>query len=456
MQILYSLVSFIIAIGVLVTVHEFGHFWVARKLGVKVLRFSVGFGRPIWIRRGAVDDTEYVLAAIPLGGYVKMLDEGEGDVSGHEIHRAFNRQALWKRVAIVLAGPVANFLFAIVAYALMFMIGVSGLKAIVGEVQPGTVAALAGFEAGEQIVAIDERPVGTWESVIQAVLGESLDGRLTPVVVRTPDAVSRTRNLDLTAVAIDDLTQGQFFNALGLSPGRPAIDARIGVVEAGGAGDSAGLRPGDLILTADGEPIADWGAWVQFVQQHPEQAIVTVVQRGEAQQTLTITPAMVVVGERTIGRIGVGVEQGTADAVYSHYYLTEQLGPLDALQKGAVKTYDMSMLTVHMFWKMLTLDVSMKNLSGPISIAQYAGASAQGGFSRFLQFLAIVSVSLGVLNLLPVPLLDGGHLLYYAVESLLGRPLSEAAQFTGQRIGITLLVGLMGLAFYNDLSRLFG
>ncbi|MFT5448222.1 MAG: regulator of sigma E protease [Gammaproteobacteria bacterium] len=456
MQILYSLVSFIIAIGVLVTVHEFGHFWVARKLGVKVLRFSVGFGRPIWIRRGAVDDTEYVLAAIPLGGYVKMLDEGEGDVSGHEVHRAFNRQSLWKRVAIVLAGPVANFLFAIVAYALMFMIGVSGLKAIVGEVQPGTVAAIAGFEAGEQIVAIDERPVGTWESVIQAVLGESLDGQLTPVVVRTPDAVSRTRNLDLTAVKIDDLTQGQFFNALGLSPGRPVIDARIGVVEAGGAGDSAGLRPGDLILIADGEPIANWGAWVQFVQQRPEQAIATVVQRGEAQQKLTITPATFVVGERTIGRIGVGVEQGTADAAYSDYYLNEQLGPLDALHKGAVTTYDMSMLTVHMFWKMLTLDVSVKNLSGPISIAQYAGASAQGGFSRFLQFLAIVSVSLGILNLLPVPLLDGGHLLYYAVETVLGRPLSDEAQFTGQRIGITLLVGLMGLAFYNDLSRLFG
>ena len=278
---------------------------------------------------------------------------------------------------------------------------------------------------------MNERPVGTWESVIQAVLGESLDGQLTPVVVRTPDAVSVTRDLDLTNVVIDDLTQGQFFNALGMSPARPEIEARIGVVQSGGAGYRAGLRSGDLVLSANGEPIANWGAWVQFVQQHPGKPVVTLVQRDEAQQTLTITPAAMVVGERTIGRIGVGVEQGTADAAYSDFYITEQLGPIDALQKGAVKTYDMSMLTVHMFWKMLTLDVSMKNLSGPISIAQYAGASAQGGFSRFLQFLAIVSISLGVLNLLPVPMLDGGHLLYYAVESLLGRPLSDDAQFAG-------------------------
>ena len=456
MQILYNVVSFIIAIGVLVTVHEFGHFWVARRVGVKVLRFSIGFGRPLWIRRGAVDNTEYVIAAIPLGGYVKMLDESEGDVAVHESHRAFNRQSLWKRIAIVLAGPVANFLFAIVAYALMFMIGVSGLKALVGDVQPDTVAARAGLEAGEQIVAINGREVGTWEDVIQAVLRESLDHKATPVTVLSVDSLPRIRSIDLSTVAIDDLTQGQFFTTMGMSPARPLIEARIGTVQVGGAGAQGGLRTGDLILAGDGESITSWGGWVRFVQERPNHTFEALVQRGDAQLALSITPASVRVGERTIGRIGVGVEQVIADAAFSSYYVTDRLGPLDALRKGAMRTYDMSILTLRMFWNMLTLDVSVENLSGPISIAQYAGASAQIGISRFLQFLAIVSVSLGVLNLLPVPLLDGGHLLYYAAETLLGRPLSEAAQFAGQRVGIALLVGLMGLAFYNDLSRLFG
>ena len=456
MQILYNVVYFIIAIGVLVTVHEFGHFWVARRVGVKVLRFSIGFGRPLWSRRGTVDDTQYVIAAIPLGGYVKMLDESEGEVPSHEIHRAFNRQSLCKRTAIVLAGPLANFLFAIVAYALMLMIGVSGLKALVGEVQPGTVAARAGLEVGEQIVAINGREVRTWENVIQAILRESLDRTATPVTVRGADSLPRLRTLDLSAVAIDDLTRGQFFTTLGMSPARPIIEARIGTVQAAGAGEQGGLRAGDLILAGDGELIASWGEWVRFVQDRPNRTISVLVQRAGVQLVLNVTPAPVLAGERTIGRIGVEVEEVIADAAFSAYYLTDRLGPFDALREGARRTYDMSMLTLRMFWSMLTLDVSVENLSGPISIAQYAGASAQIGFGRFLQFLAIVSVSLGVLNLLPVPLLDGGHLLYYAAETLLGRPLSEAAQFAGQRVGIALLVGLMSLAFYNDLSRLFG
>jgi regulator of sigma E protease len=420
-----------------------------------VLRFS-GFGRPLWSRRSSVDGTEYVLAAIPLGGYVKMLDEHEGDVPESELGRAFNRQSLWKRVAIVIAGPVANFLFAIAAYTLMFMLGVSGLKALVGDVQPGTVAARAGVQTGEQIVAISGREVRTWESVIQALLRESLGHKATPITVRDANSILRVRTIDLSAVAIDDLTQGRFFSTLGMSPARPSFAAKIGTVHAGGAGEAGGLRAGDQILAGDGVAIANWGEWVRFVQDRPDRPIAVRIQRADVQLELTVTPAPVLAGERTIGRIGVVVEQDIADAALSKFYLTDRLGPIDALSKGAIKTYDMSMLTLRMFWSMLTLDVSVKNLSGPISIAQYAGASAQIGLSRFLEFLAIVSVSLGVLNLLPVPLLDGGHLLYYAAETLLGRPLSEAAQFAGQRVGIALLVGLMGLAFYNDLSRLFG
>ena len=456
MQFLYSVASFVLAIGVLVTVHEYGHYWMARCAGVKVLRFSLGFGRPLWLWRAGPDRTEYVVAAIPLGGYVKMLDESEGDVPHEERHRAFNRQSLAKRCAVVVAGPLANFLFAAAAYALTFMIGVSGLKAIVGEVDPGSLAARAGLVPGQRIVAVDGRETSTWEAAVQAILGESLDRGPARLSVQGPDGAVRDLTLDLSSVGVDDLTRGQFFHTLGLEPGRPSIAAHIGSVEADGPAARGGLREGDLVLQADGEPIADWAHWVRLVRAHPAQPLHVLIERSGARVELTITPDRELDGEVVFGRIGAGVADADADQARAHYYVTERLLPWDALARGVVRTADVSLLTVRMLWRMLLLEVSVENLSGPISIAQYAGVSAQIGLTRFLEFLAIVSVSLGILNLLPVPLLDGGHLLYYLAEAVRGRPLSEAVQFAGQRLGIALLVGLMGLAFYNDLSRLFG
>jgi regulator of sigma E protease len=454
MQFLYSVLFFVVAIGVLVTVHEFGHYWVARRLGVKVLRFSVGFGRPLLSRRAGPDGTEYVLAAVPLGGYVRMLDESEGEVDPAQRHRAFNRQSLAVRSAVVAAGPIANFLFAIVAYAVMFMLGVSGLRAGVGAVEVGSPAHRAGIEAGDRIVAVQGREVATWDAAVQALIGAALEDGPAAVTLRREGGAERTVALDLPPGGVDELTQGRFFTAVGVTPERPRIPPRIGAVASGGPAARAGLRRDDLVLSADGEPVVDWGAWVDLVRAHPGATITVVVERAGARHTLRLTPDEVSDGGARIGRIGTGVSG--AEEVLARFYVSERLGPWEALVAGARKTADVSLLTLRMFWRMLTGDVSLKNLSGPISIGQYAGVAAERGVSDFLYFLGVVSVSLGILNLLPVPLLDGGHLLYYAAEFVRGRPLSEEVQYAGQRLGIALLVGLMGLAFYNDFLRILG
>ena len=455
MEILQSILAFIVAIGVLVTVHEFGHFWVARRLGVKVLRFSVGFGRPLLIKRGGSDQTEYVLAAIPLGGYVKMLDEREGNVAPEERDRAFNRQSLAVRIAVVLAGPAANFLFAIFAYWLTFVIGVSGLRAIVGEVVPGSIAEQAELTPGLVIGAVDERPVRTWEGVVQAIITETVD-EPRPVRLQVTDADGRpsARVLDMSHLVLDDLTEGQFFAAVGLEPSRPVIPPIIGEVNAGEPAATAGLRPGDEVVEANGETISDWRAWVMFVRTRPEQPIDLLVRRGGRDLRLTLVPSSLEADTGTIGRIGAAAYR--VEASLERYYVTEQYSAWEALGRAVGKTYDITALTLGVFWKMLQLEVSVKNLSGPISIAQYAGYSAEIGFTRFLEFLAIVSISLGILNLLPIPVLDGGHLLFYLAELVKGGPLSEQSQVVGQQLGIALLVGLMSLAFYNDIARLLG
>lgn len=457
MSVLSPILWFILAIGVLVTVHEFGHFWVARRVGVKVLRFSVGFGRTLWSKRAGADQTEYVIAAIPLGGYVKMLDENEGEVAEHERHRAFNCQPLWKRIAIVVAGPTFNFLFAIFAYWLTFVIGIGGLKPIIGQVDPDGIAAAAGLGAEQRIVAVDGRDTRTWQSVAESIIGATLrDGTLT-LEVAEPGAGARTITLDLQGLGVDEFSRGRLFEALGLAPKRPTIPPIIGEVEAGGPADRGGLRRGDRVLALDGETLGSWREFVEFIRAHPEQTVEMQVARDRTIVTLMVRPAVFLaegVQGPGYGRIGAGVTPPGADT--GDDYVTVRYAPWTALAKAVVKTWDMSILTLRMLWKMVTLEISVKHLSGPISIAQYAGFSAEAGITRFLEFLAIVSVSLGILNLLPIPILDGGHLLYYLIESIIGRPVSEEAQYLGQRLGVAMLVGLMGLAFYNDLARIFG
>lgn len=453
MSVLQSIVAFLVTLGILVTIHEYGHFWVARRLGVKILRFSVGFGRPLWMRRFGPDRTEFVFAALPLGGYVKMLDEREGEVPAAELQRAFNRRPVGARIAIVVAGPAANFALAVLAYWLMFMVGVSGLAPVLGEVSPGSAAARAGLQAGERIVAVDGRSTPTWEAVLQASLKRILEPGQMNLRVTDRYGGERAVALDLGNVAIDDLTRGNFFDVVGMEPVRPVLAPVIGDLVPGGRAQEAGLQPGDRVLSADGRPVGDWAEWVQFIRARPGQPIDITVERDGRRLDLRLVPDSVREDDgATVGRIGAmvsGERLGPAPEL-----ALERYGPITAAGRAVGRTWDMSVLTLGILGKMLFGEASVQNLSGPISIAQYAGQSASIGIAAFLSFLAVVSLSLGILNLLPVPLLDGGHLMYYLIELVTRRPVSESAQAFGQQIGFVLLLGLMGLAFYNDLVRI--
>ena len=455
MDILYSIIAFVVALGVLVTVHEFGHFWVARRLGVKVLTFSVGFGRALWSRRSREGETEYVIATIPLGGYVRMLDESEGEVAEHERHRAFNRKPLSTRVAVVVAGPAFNFLFAIFAYWCMYMVGVEGLRPVVAETAPDSVAERAGFRPGDEMTSVRGEEVETWQSAVQAIIAASLDDDTIGVEVLDADRRRGERVIDLGPIVVDDLTRGRFFDRIGLVPAQPVLPAVIGELESGRPAERDGFRPGDRVIRAAEEDVGSWADWVRIVRERPGETFVVVVERDGARVTIRLTPDVEQAADGSrFGRIGAGVSR--SESLVDRYFVTVRHDPWSALVEGVAKTGEISVLTLRMIWKMLLLEVSLENLSGPIGIAEYAGASAQFGLSRFLEFLGIVSVSLGILNLLPIPLLDGGHLLYYTVEFFRGRPVSETSRFVGQRLGIALLVGLMGLALYNDLARLLG
>ena len=460
MAILTSALWFIVAIGVLVTVHEFGHFWVARRLGVKVLRFSVGFGRPLLRFRRAGDSTEYCISAIPLGGYVQMLDASRGGVAPEDLPGAFDRKSLPVRVAVVVAGPLFNFLFAVVAYWAMFMVGVSGLRPVIGAVEPGSPADLAGLLPGQEIVEVDGRETPTWQNVIERVIGATLRGGVLNVQVRAPADPSRSQvELPLDGVVVDELTQGRFFERFGVEMQRLPVEARIASVSEDSPAARAGLVAGDRVLSVDGVPVGEWAELVHLVRERPGTPLAVVVERLGERITRTVIPDALTDGSGTYGRIGVAVLPPAPEVVegfYAEHGARARYAPLEALGKGVERTGEMSLLTLRMLWKMVNLEVSLDNLSGPISIAHYAGVSAERGLPWFLGFLAIVSISLGILNLLPIPLLDGGHLMYYCIEALTGRPLSEEARHVGQRIGAGMLVGLMGLAFYNDIVRLLG
>ena len=441
------------AVGVLVTFHEFGHFWVARRLGVKVLRFSVGFGKPLWKRVAGKDKTEYVVAAIPLGGYVKMLDEREGEVPGEELDRAFNRQPVGKRIAIVVAGPAFNFILAILAYWLMFMIGVTGIKPVIGTVTPDTIAAQAGLQSGDQIMAINEKTTPTWEIASISLLNEALETGVVRLEVQDSRGNLRILSLNLENTR-ELLAEGELLGKLGITPWRPTILPVIGELIEGGAGERGGLLPGDKISLADGIPMTVWKDWVEFVRARPDQVISLELQRNNRNVTLELKTDSRKEGGKIIGRIGaypqIDKEATAAMRVMVRY------GPITSLTQALMKTWNISVLTLRVLWKLITGEASLKNISGPVTIAEFAGVSALIGLSAFLGALAIFSISIGILNLLPVPILDGGHLLYYVIELIKGSPVSETTEAVGQRVGIVMLAGLMALAFYNDFARLMG
>jgi regulator of sigma E protease len=448
---LLNAIAFVLALGVLITVHEFGHFWVARRLGVKVLRFSVGFGRPLWRHVGRADGTEYVVAALPLGGYVRMLDEREGEVAPHEAHRAFNRQSLRTRSAIVAAGPLFNFAFAILAYWLVFVSGDVGTRPLIGSVTAGSPAAAAGFRPGDLVQRVNGEATPTWETVVYALLAAGVSEVPARIEVQAPDGAAELRVL-ATGSLLELSEQRDALGSLGLAPERPVLEAVIGEVIPGEAADRAGLRVGDRLIAVDGEPIRDWAAWVDFVQGRPGKTLRLDLERDGLAMATEIVPAAVERGGTLVGRIGAAVRLDPN--LMDRYRAEVRYGPVEALGVAVQKTWELSALTLRVVWKMLIGEASVNNLSGPISIAQSAGQSASIGCVQFLKFLALVSVSLGVLNLLPVPVLDGGHLAYFAVEAIKGGPLSEAAQALGQRIGLALLIGLMALVLYLDLVRL--
>ncbi|MGB8434583.1 MAG: RIP metalloprotease RseP [Burkholderiales bacterium] len=451
MSILYTLAAFIVALGLLIVVHEFGHYLVARLCGVKVTRFSVGFGRPIWVRRLGRDQTEWVVAAVPLGGYVKMVDEREGPVAPSDLPRAFNRQGVWRRIAIVCAGPVANFLLAIALYWVLFLAGIQEAKPLLGAPDPGTPAAAAGVKRGDLVRSVNGQSTTSWGDVRWRLLDLALERRDARLEVLEDGRTLRLRTLDLASPEGPDL-ESDFLVKLGLRLDRPLVPPVIDTLTAGGPAEKAGLHPGDRILSIDGEPIDSWSALVRKVRANPGQTLNVRIERDAGERQVTLVPESVTRGDSAYGRIGAG---SRIDPDLMRDYLVEvRYPPVEALGRATAKTWEMSVFSLRMLWRMVTGSVSWRNLSGPVTIADYAGQSAQLGLAPYLAFLALISISLGVLNLLPIPMLDGGHLMYYSVEILKGSPVSDRVMELGQRIGLTLLLCLMAFAFYNDINRL--
>ncbi|MBI1284420.1 MAG: RIP metalloprotease RseP [Thiobacillus sp.] len=449
MSVLHTVLWFLIAIGILVVVHEYGHYLAARLAGVKVLRFSVGFGKPLLSRRFGRDQTEWSLAALPFGGYVKMLDEREGEVPAAQAHRSFNRATVWRRIGIVAAGPIANFLLAIVFYFALFLHGMPALKPMIGEPPADTPAAKAGLVAGDEIRSVNGTDTHSFQDLRLSLLRAGVAGDV--LELRLADG--RSVRLDGTSIETDNLEKDTL-RPLGIVRYDPEIAPVIGKVLPDGAAARAGFQPGDRLISANGKAVANWQDWVQLIRQHPAKALRIEYERQGQRAELDVIPDAVEESGQRVGKIGAGPQ--VDESVLAPLMTEVRYGPFEALGRAAVKTWDMSLFTLEMMGRMVLGQVSWKNLSGPLTIADYAGQSATLGWISFVSFLALVSVSLGVLNLLPVPLLDGGHLMYYVAEVLTGRPVSERTMEIGSRIGMTLLLLLMSFALYNDLQRLIG
>lgn len=452
-----TILSFIVALGVLITVHEYGHFWVARRCGVKVLKFSVGFGAPLFSWRDKLG-TEYVIASIPLGGYVKMYgeqgeDDGSPGATPEPINESesFSHKTVWQRIAIVAAGPIVNLVFAVLLYGLIFSIGVTRLVPLVGEVQPESPAAVAGLSMGDEIVAIDGKATPSWPDVNFALINRIGDsGTLTLEVKPHQSSITRTYALPIERWLLDDEAKSPL-PLLGFDVFEPEGPVILANVLPGKAAERAGLQVGDQIIATNDEPITRWMQWVHMIKASPGEPLLVTVLRDGKNQTFTVLPDVVEESGQSYGRLGVSPQPRE----YPDDLKREiSYGPIDALGRAAIRTADLIVLTLKSLGKMITGEISLDNVSGPLTIAKTAGDTARFGWEPFLSFVAYLSISLGVLNLLPIPVLDGGHLMYYAMEIIKGRPVSEKIRALGNSLGLVILVAFMGLAIYNDVVRL--
>ncbi|MDW3137149.1 sigma E protease regulator RseP [Vibrio sp. 1288] len=449
--ILWNLISFIVALGILVAVHEFGHFWVARRCGVKVEKFSIGFGKSIWSKVGK-DGTEYSISMIPLGGYVKMVASRVDEVPEHEKHLAFDKKPLWKRTSIVAAGPIFNFLFAIFAYWLVFLIGIPAVKPVIGEVTPNSIVAEAGIESGMELKSISGIKTPDWESVNMGLISHIGDDLMTVTLTSANEVGSEvTKTLDLREWKFDPETQSAM-QSLGFTPYTPEVYRVIEQVSQGGAAEKAGVLPGDEVVAIGQQRVTEWKQVVEAVRSNPDTPLELTVLRQGYEQTLTLTP-----GSRELANKEVVGFAGIAPKVAEwpeSYRFDLQFGVFESIGKAVDKTGQVIGLTISMLKKLIVGDVGLNNLSGPISIAKGAGATADYGLVYFLGFLALISVNLGIINLVPLPMLDGGHLLFFAIEAVIRRPVPEKVQEMGFRIGGAIIFSLMALALFNDFTRL--
>ncbi len=449
-DVLTSLLAFIVAISVLVAVHEYGHFIVGRWCGMKVLRFSVGFGKPIWMRVGKKDQTEYCISALPLGGYVKFLGERYGNddpIDPADEGRAFNQRPVWNRILVLLAGPFFNFLFAFFAYWVIFVNGVPTMRPAVGEVTPASYAAEAGLNNGDQIISVGDQEATDWETALVTILDDLIAYGRVSLDLADSSGQQRTAIIDVGSDATRLTEPGILFDGLGFQPWQPP--AVVAAVSAGEAAAIAGIVEGDKITMIDGEPVANFSDLQRIVSIRPGADVAIELERNGQSMSLDLTIGSNDNQGNAVGFLGV-----SGGGVPEDFWYVRQFGPLASIPASIERTWQGMGFTVRMFGRMLTGDVSVKNISGPINIAQYAGSSASAGFNAFMRFLALVSISLGVINLLPIPILDGGQIVFQSIEGLKGSPLSDKAQMVGQQMGIVALLLLMSFAFYNDIARI--